>query len=101
MSRLGYGKNGAENIKRHPFFNSIDWHDINMKRVVPEFVPQLKEGDVSSNFAAAFTSLPVEDSLVAASALTESREGRFDDFEYVAKNHRLSAATNTQANAQV
>lgn len=36
--RLGY--NGADEIKRHPFFRGIDWSDL--KSIRPYFIPDLK-----------------------------------------------------------
>ncbi len=40
------------------------------------------ESDVS-NFSTNFTKEPVIDSVVNISALTESKEARFDDFTYI------------------
>jgi serine/threonine protein kinase len=33
--RLGAGSEGSEEIKRHPFFNSIDWQDVKDKKMTP------------------------------------------------------------------
>ena len=40
------GKNGADEIKAHPFFKGIDWENI--RKTVPPFIPELKNDyDVS------------------------------------------------------
>jgi serine/threonine protein kinase len=33
--RLGAGPDGAEEIKRHPFFSSIDWQVVREKKLQP------------------------------------------------------------------
>jgi serine/threonine kinase 38 len=42
------GLHGAEEIKRHPFFNGVDWENIRKSR--PPWVPELKGMDDTSNF---------------------------------------------------
>ncbi len=39
-SNVRLGKNGVDEIKKHPFFNDIDWDNI--KNLKPPFIPQLK-----------------------------------------------------------
>ena len=39
-SNVRLGKNGVEEIKKHPFFNDIDWDNI--KKSKPPFIPKLK-----------------------------------------------------------
>jgi serum/glucocorticoid-regulated kinase 2 len=38
---LGSGSNGAENIKKHPFFDSIDWAKLNKWELPAPFVPRV------------------------------------------------------------
>ena len=38
-SNVRLGKNGVDEIKKHPFFNDIDWDNI--KNLKPPFIPQL------------------------------------------------------------
>jgi serine/threonine protein kinase len=38
-TRLGAGKQGLKNIKKHPFFASIDWNLLEQKHMVPPFKP--------------------------------------------------------------
>lgn len=52
--RLGYGINGAENVKKHPFFEGIVWDKLVTKHQVPPFLPDpqpIEEIPVYENFA--------------------------------------------------
>jgi hypothetical protein len=37
--RLGSGPDGPKNIKNHPFFLSINWDVVEMRQLVPQFIP--------------------------------------------------------------
>ena len=37
--RLGYGIDGMNNIKKHPYFNDINWNDALNKKLIPPFIP--------------------------------------------------------------
>jgi len=39
--RLGSGSSGTDNIKRHPFFESIDWEALMRKELPAPFVPKV------------------------------------------------------------
>jgi serine/threonine protein kinase len=47
--RLGSGRADAEEIKRHPYFRSVDWDAHLELRIPPPFAPQVVS--VSSSFA--------------------------------------------------
>ncbi|ESO10538.1 hypothetical protein HELRODRAFT_96872, partial [Helobdella robusta] len=64
VNRLaGYGPNGIEEIKKQPFFSTINWEKLFMKQVSPPFKPMLnRAGDESFYFDKAFTSKTPKDS---------------------------------------
>ena len=39
--RLGCSSSGEKAIQSHPFFISVDWNDLEAKKVTPPFVPTL------------------------------------------------------------
>jgi serine/threonine protein kinase len=39
--RLGSGPTDAEEIKRHPFFKTVDWQAMLDKKIPPPFVPKI------------------------------------------------------------
>ena len=41
-NRLGYGYRGAEDVKKHPFFEGIDWSKLYNKKYQPPFIPNIK-----------------------------------------------------------
>ncbi|XP_043090918.1 serine/threonine-protein kinase N1b isoform X2 [Puntigrus tetrazona] len=82
--RLGSSEKDAEDIKKQPFFRTMDWDALLQRRVPPPFVPAVKGKEDVSNFDAEFTN--------EAPALTPPRERRtlsrkdqdyFRDFDYV------------------
>lgn len=48
--RFGCLKNGADDIKEHPWFKPIDWERCFKRKVKPPFVPQFRGPSDTSNF---------------------------------------------------
>jgi serine/threonine protein kinase len=80
--RLGSGPDGAANIKAHPFFASLNWDDVLLRRVKPEFKPVLAAAGDVSNFDEMFTSEQAVDSVVADNHLTTAQQGAFGGFSF-------------------
>ncbi|SGY18797.1 BQ5605_C014g07476 [Microbotryum silenes-dioicae] len=78
------GSNGAEEIKRHPFFSKhIDFDLLMAKKIQPPFKPSVASAADTSNFDAEFTSEAPLDSVVEDSHLSESVQANFTGFTYV------------------
>ncbi|XP_045781296.1 ribosomal protein S6 kinase alpha-5-like isoform X2 [Maniola jurtina] len=60
--RLGGGEGDAEELKRHPFFQDLDWEAVSRREVAAPFVPQLSHAADTCNFADEFTRMPPTDS---------------------------------------
>ena len=54
--RLGY--DGADALKAHPFFKSIDWDALERRAVRPPWVPNVTSSTDTSNISSEFTSEP-------------------------------------------
>jgi hypothetical protein len=39
--RLGGGRLGAEEVKKHPYFNGVDWDAFMTKKVTPPWKPTI------------------------------------------------------------
>uniref|UniRef100_A0A6I8S6V4 Ribosomal protein S6 kinase n=1 Tax=Xenopus tropicalis TaxID=8364 RepID=A0A6I8S6V4_XENTR len=61
-NRLGSGVEGAEEIKRHPFFSTIDWNKLYRRDMSPPFKPAVTQPDDTYYFDTEFTSRTPKDS---------------------------------------
>lgn len=78
--RLGGGAGDGDEIKVHPFFSSIDWAAIQLKRIRAPFVPNVKKADDTSYIDKTFVDMPVVNSELDSSH--HSFEMHFQGFTY-------------------
>ena len=83
-NRLGYGKDGAKNIKEHPYFSDIDWEEAWEKKLTPPLIPKLKDETDLSYFDKMFTDEKIEGSNVSEVPSTMmSQTNDYKGFTYV------------------
>jgi len=85
------GTNGADDIKKHPWFKDIDWDLLSQKKVNPPFKPKVRSEFDTDNFDEEFTSEEAYDSYMPDSnmKLLNKHDKDFEDFTYVPKNDKL------------
>ncbi|XP_050680327.1 ribosomal protein S6 kinase alpha-5-like isoform X2 [Leptidea sinapis] len=79
--RLGGGEGDAEELKRHPFFQNLDWESVARRDQPAPFVPQLSHAADTCNFADEFTRMPPTDSPALA---PKHHDKLFLGYSYVA-----------------
>ena len=83
-NRLGYGKDGSQKIKDHPYFEGINWQDAWDRKLEPPLVPQLKSETDLSYFDKMFTNEKIEGSNVSEVPSTlVSQANDYKGFTYV------------------
>uniref|UniRef100_A0A3B4YIV8 Ribosomal protein S6 kinase n=1 Tax=Seriola lalandi dorsalis TaxID=1841481 RepID=A0A3B4YIV8_SERLL len=79
--RLGSGPNGAENVKKHPFYQKINWEDLAAKKVPAPFKPVIRDELDVSNFADEFTEM---DPTYSPAALPQNCDRIFQGYSFMA-----------------
>ena len=64
--RLGYGPSDADAIRRHPFFEGIDWEVVRQKKQLPPFTPVVEFVEDCSNFDPRFTDMKITDEMMSS-----------------------------------
>uniref|UniRef100_UPI0037E87A1A serine/threonine-protein kinase N2 n=1 Tax=Semicossyphus pulcher TaxID=241346 RepID=UPI0037E87A1A len=81
--RLGAGEEDAAQIKRHKFFQGMDWSALLAKKMKPPFLPVIRAAKDVSNFDEEFTRLkPVLTLPRTACVLTTEQQDIFADFDF-------------------
>ncbi|KAI6129700.1 kinase-like domain-containing protein [Pisolithus croceorrhizus] len=81
------GVNGAEEIKKHPFFEKhIDFKRLLQKKIQPPFKPSVASPVDVSNFDTVFTTEDPIDSYVDGSHLSSTVQAQFAGFSYDGSN---------------
>ncbi|XP_040915402.1 serine/threonine-protein kinase N2 [Toxotes jaculatrix] len=82
-TRLGAGEEDALEIKRHRFFQGMDWDALLAKKVKPPFLPAIRAPRDVSNFDEEFTRLkPVLTLPRTPCVLTAEQQEIFADFDF-------------------
>ncbi|KAL3042097.1 hypothetical protein OYC64_020113 [Pagothenia borchgrevinki] len=81
--RLGGGEGDASEIKRHKFFQGMDWSALLAKKLKPPFLPVIRALKDVSNFDEEFTRLkPVLTPPHTPCILTAEQQDIFADFDF-------------------
>lgn len=87
LKRLGSGAKGAEEIRTHKWFRTINWKRLETREVEPKFKPDVSGQDCTANFDKCWTAMPLDDS----PAPTPTAGEHFQGYTYVAPNPWLSS----------
>ncbi|KAK3591833.1 hypothetical protein CHS0354_007696 [Potamilus streckersoni] len=84
------GARGAYEVKKHPFFEGMNWDDLANKKIPAPFVPKIKHELDVSNFAEEFTSMSATDS---PAVVPNNGEKLFRGYSYIAPSIIFSENT--------
>ncbi|XP_003214457.4 ribosomal protein S6 kinase alpha-5 [Anolis carolinensis] len=90
--RLGCGQGGADEVKQHPFFQTINWNDLAAKKVTAPFKPIIRDELDVSNFAEEFTEM---DPTYSPATTPQAADKLFQGYSFVAPSilFKRNAAT--------
>ena len=91
--RLGYGIDGCNKIKKHQFFEGINWDEIWNKQIIPPFKPELNDELDLKYFDTQFTDEPIE-------SFTKNPRSRETSYEYRNFTFVTDSVKNEFLNAQ-
>jgi len=96
--RLGSGDAGADDIRAHPFFASLDWDALARRELKPPFCPRVESDTDIANFDTTFTAEPA---VLTPPAPTDLAAGAadFGDFSFADRDHVLSEPGDDADNA--
>ncbi|XP_048210522.1 ribosomal protein S6 kinase alpha-2 [Perognathus longimembris pacificus] len=86
-NRLGAGVDGVEEIKRHPFFVTIDWNKLYRKEIKPPFKPAVGRPEDTFHFDPEFTArTPTESPTPRGVPPSANAHHLFRGFSFVASS---------------
>lgn len=72
--RLGHGKEGSENVRKHKWFKGVDWEQVNRRQIPPPWVPNMRSRDDTQYYD------EYPDSAEPAPVLNDEEKKLFEDF---------------------
>ena len=81
-NRLCY-KNGIEDIKKHPFFKSIDFDALLKKKIESSYIPIIKNSTDVRNFDELFTNEKLEMSSIASKNIDLVKENQYKFSKFI------------------
>lgn len=98
--RLGGGPEDAKQIMNHPFFSSINWRDLEQKKIPPPFKPQVSSETDTRYFDSEFTGESVEltpPDVQSAMLGAIAEEPHFPQFSFQDLSSTLGSGTHISA----
>ena len=88
--RLGNGINGADNIKKHPFFNNVDWDKALKKQLKPPFIPKVEDETDIKYFEKSLTESPIfsDNSEILMASEENEDDDEYGGFTFVAESFK-------------
>lgn len=83
--RLGYGPDGAEKIKNHPYFKDVDWEKAWKKELKPPFIPEINDDLDLKYFNKGFTDESLESFIDEDPSSQKTND--FTGFTYVTNSY--------------
>ena len=75
------GRQGLNEIKKHPFFSGINFEDLKKKKIKPHFKPTIDPNDPTSNFDEEFLTMELSESPVSEWSKEDEFSNCFSAFD--------------------